>query len=454
MKGVEEISKRLTGISGFSKLDRHGSDSETFECDGLFPRWAVFPRTREEVQEIVKVCGAEAHALIPRGGGTKMGTGRIPRRADLVVSTKNLNRIMDQDCENLTVTLEAGARFSDIQGRLKREGIGYFIPLDPPYTEAATVGGILAANSSGPKRLLYGTARDLLLGMKVVLADGSLISCGGKTVKNVSGYDMTKLFIGSFGTLGMIVEATLRLLPIPEREETMVGVFSKAEDAFDVVKELLKSQLVPSAVEVLNGRGAAQIIPNHPASDGGCTLIVGIEGVKEAVERQVKEILEIAGRYHPLTTERLEGISQANLWTAVRDLSLSLRNRHPGAIFLKMNVPISRTSEAFASTEAVAAREGFPCALRSHAGTGILQMGLLLGDLEKESDRAVTAIRQLTEKALEIGGNLIVEAAAPLIKKQVSVWGGEGSDLPVFRQLKSQLDPLSLFNPGRFIGGI
>jgi FAD/FMN-containing dehydrogenase len=454
MKGVEDISNRLSGISGFSSLDRHGSDTETFELDGLCPQWAVFPKTREEVQEIVRVCGAEAPSLIPRGSGTKMGTGRIPRRADLVVSTKNLNRVMDQDCENLTVTLEAGARFSDIQGRLKREGIGYFIPLDPPYTEAATLGGILATNSSGPKRLLYGTARDLLLGMKVVLADGSLISCGGKTVKNVSGYDMTKLFIGSFGTLGMIVEATLRLLPIPEREETMVGVFSKAEDAFEVVKELLKSQLIPSAIEMLNGRGAAQINPNHPASDGGCTLIVGIEGVKEAVERQAKEILEIVSRYHPVTTERLEGISQANLWTAVRDLSLSLRNRHPEAIFLKMNVPISRTSEAFAATEAIAARERLPCALWSHAGTGILQMGLLLGDLEGESDRAVTAIRQLTEKALEIGGNLIVEAAAPLIKKQVSVWGREGSDLPIFRQLKSQLDPLSLFNPGRFIGGI
>ncbi len=454
MKSVEEISSKLTGIAGFSNLSHRGSDAEAFAIDGLFPSWAVFPGTREEVQEIVGICGTEARSVIPRGSGTKMGTGQIPRGADLVISTRNLNRIMDQDCENLTVTLEAGARLSDVQGRLQREGIGYFIPLDPPYTEAATLGGILAANSSGPKRLLYGTARDLLLGMKVVLANGTLISCGGKTVKNVSGYDMTKLFIGSFGTLGMIVEATLRLLPIPEQEVTMVEAFSKAEDAFAVVKELLKSQLVPSALEIFNGRGAAQINPDHAVRDSGCTLVIGIEGVKEAVERQAREIHEIAGRYHPLATDRLEGIRQTGLWTAVRDLSLGLKNRYPGAIFLKMNVPISRSSEVFASSEAIAAREGFPCVLWSHAGTGILQMGLLLGDLEQESNRAVRAIRQLTEKALETDGNLVVEAAAPLIKKQVNVWGREGSDLPIFRQLKSQLDPLSIFNPGRFIGGI
>ncbi len=454
MKGREEILSKLTEITDSSSLLSNGSGIEAFDMDGLSPKWAIFPKTREEVRKIVGLCQAESLSIIPRGNGTKIGIGNIPRRADLVISTRHLDRVVDQDCENLTITLESGVLLSDIQERLRSEGIGYFIPLDPPFTDAATLGGILATHSSGPKRLLYGTARDLVLGMKVVLADGGVISCGGKTVKNVSGYDMAKLFIGSFGTLGIIIEATLRLLPLPEKEHTFVAAFQKAESAFEVIKEILKSQLIPSSIEILNFTVIRETGANLPYSEGDYFLAGAIEGAKEAVQRQIKEIHEITRRYLPRKTELLEGHDQSNLWKTVRDSSLRLRTRWPESALLKMSVPISKTAVAFAASEAIAAQEGFPCALWGHAGSGILYVGLPFGERTAESNRVIHAIHQLTGKAVALGGNLVIEAAPVWIKKQINVWGKEGSDLPVFRQLKSQLDPSCLFNPGKFVGGI
>ena len=454
MKGREKISGKLIEITGPSTLLDREEGKETYEIDGLAPRWAIFPKTREEVGEVVNLCQAESLSIIPRGNGTKIGMGNVPRRADLVISTRHLNRVVAQDCENLTMTLESGVLLSDVQERLRREGIGYFIPLDPPFTEASTLGGILATNASGPKRLVYGTARDLVLGMKVVLANGGLISCGGKTVKNVSGYDLAKLFIGSFGTLGIIVEATLRLLPLPEKEQTFVAAFSKSEGAFDPVKEILKSQLLPASIEILNPTLVQEIGGRELSTGSDYLLVIGVEGVSEAVQRQMTDVHQIVGRFLPRKTELLEGHEQNDLWESVRDSGLRLRSRFPASILLKMNIPISKTPLAFAVSESIAAREGFSCALWGHAGAGILHVGLPFSEMETDPDRVIHAIHEMGEKALEMGGNLVVVAAPASIKKHVSVWGHEGSDLPIFRQLKSQLDPSSLFNPGRFVGGI
>ena len=303
MKADEKMSARLTEMVGSENLLCDEAASSSYGGEDFSPRWAVFPGTVEEIGEVVDYCRKESLSIIPAGNGTKMGMGGILKRGDLVLSTKRVNRVVDQDCENLTLTVESGALFSEIQKRMAGEGIGYFVPLDPPFTEASTLGGILAANSSGPKRLLYGTARDLVLGMKVVLADGKTISCGGKTVKNVSGYDMSKLFIGSLGTLGLIVEATFRLLPLPEAEETVVAAFSKGETAFEVSREILKSQLIPSSIEVLNPRMLREIDAKSLPDGGDYILAVGIEGVKEAVQRQIKDVEEICDRFRPKETD-------------------------------------------------------------------------------------------------------------------------------------------------------
>ncbi len=454
MKADEKMSARLAEMVGSENLLCDEAASSSYGGEDFSPRWAVFPGTSKEVKKVVNYCGKESLSIVPAGNGTKMGMGGILKRGDLLLSTKRVNRMIDQDCENLTLTVEGGALFSETQKRMAAEGIGYFVPLDPPFTEASTLGGILAANSSGPKRLLYGTARDLVLGMKVVLADGKTISCGGKTVKNVSGYDMSKLFIGSLGTLGLIVEATVRLLPLPEAEETVIARFSKGETAFEISKEILKSQLIPSSIEILNPTMLREVDAKPLPGGGDYVLAVGVEGVKEAVARQIKDLGEICDRFHPKERARLTGKEQESFWKAVRDSGLTLRTRFPQSVVLKVNVPISKTGHLFALSEGAAREGGIPSALSTHGGSGILQVALLLDESGSASDGAARIIDQLICHASEAGGNLMVEAAPLSVKRRVSVWGREGSDVPLFRRLKSQFDPLSLFNPGKFVGGI
>ncbi len=453
MKVDERITGPLTEMVGSANLLCDGA-ALNYGVDGFSPKWAIFPKTREEIRDIVGLCRKESLSIVPGGNGTKMGAGGIPARADLLLSTKRMGRIVDQDRENLTLSVETGALLSDIQRQMRGEGIGYFIPLDPPFTAASTLGGILAANSSGPKRLLYGTARDLVLGMKVVMADGKTISCGGKTVKNVSGYDLAKLFIGSQGTLGILVEATIRLLPLPEEEATFVAGFSNGETAFEVTREILKSQLLPSSIEILNPRMVQEIDAKPLFGGSEYVLAIGVEGVNEAVRRQIKDFEIICDRFRPIKMERLGGREQDRFWTAVRDSGLRLRASFPQSILIKTNVPISKTGEAFAFSEGLARQEGFPCALSSHGGSGILQTALLFDQAGQVSDRVTKVIDQLIRHAAGMGGNLMVETAPVSVKRQVKVWGQEGSDVSLFRQLKSRLDPSFLFSPGKFVGGI
>jgi len=450
----EELSRKLKSLLGATHLLESGEDKESYRVDGLVPRWVIFPQNREDASKILQLGLQETLSLIPWGSGTKMGLGNIPKSADLIVATKNLNRVVDQDLENLTITLEAGVRLADIQGQLRQKGKGYLIPLDPPFTEGATLGGIIATNSSGPKRLLYGTARDIILGMKVISIDGHIISCGGKTVKNVSGYDMDKLYIGSLGTLGLIVEATLRLLPLPDQERTLLTLFPEAKSACQVTQEILQSQLLPSSLEIFNTR-AMKGIPGDPVpEEDGYGLLIGIEGVEKAVQRQAAELRSLCDRYNPLRSVILEGNTQMNVWQAERDTALRMIRQFPATVILKINVPLSGIDMILAWAEGAARQEKFSYALFGHAGNGILRLAVLLAQLPSEEDRLVSLIRQVSARAVEMGGNLIIEFAPPAFKPRVKVWGHEKRDVAVFRQLKSRVDPSFLFNPGRFVGGI
>ena len=220
-----------------------------FSVDGVVPEAVVYPANLSQVSEVIKLANREKWAVTPWGSGTKMGIGQVPKRLDLVLCTSRLDKIIDIDVANLTVTAQAGVKLGDLQdllggaenrcffpleGDLKaqadymcsgRDYKGVFLPLDPPFPDKATLGGIIATNSTGPKRLRYGLPRDLILGVRYVSPTGEIIGMGGKTVKNVSGYDVSKIMIGSLGTLGIIGDITLRLLPLPERISTILVSF-------------------------------------------------------------------------------------------------------------------------------------------------------------------------------------------------------------------------------------
>ena len=215
-----------------------------YTIDGIDPQAVILPASTHEIQEVLDYASDNGLSVIPAGSGTKLGIGNPPEGVDLVLSTSRLDQVLEYEPADLTVTVEAGIQLAVLQAKLAEHG--QYLPLDPPYADRCTIGGITATNASGPSRLQYGAARDRVLGMRVVQSSGTVVKSGGKVVKNVAGYDLNKLYLGSYGTLGVITEVSLKLQPLPEIERTILVTFADIEEAVNVGSEISGSQLLPT----------------------------------------------------------------------------------------------------------------------------------------------------------------------------------------------------------------
>ncbi len=440
----DTLSHQLEHIVGGEHVLR--SPSAEYAVDGRMPRLVVFPADGEEVARIVRAIGEAGATVVPRGGGTKMTIGNIPHRAGVVLCLSRLNDIVEHDVDNLTVTVQAGLTLSELQKALALKG--QFLPLDPPQAEKATVGGVVAANASGPKRLRYGSARDLVLGMGVVLADGQAIGMGGKTVKNVSGYDLDKLFIGSLGSLGLIVEVTLRLLPLPEETGTLLASFSRLSQATALAARILDSELLPVSMELLNGlaAGAASI-----STGDEYVLLFGLEGSPETVSRQVEQLATLCQEAEAAEVRSLAGEEEGALWEAVRDLLPAVLS--PQAAAGKASLPISEVDSFVKDVQDMAAAHGLAAHVQARAGLGLVYV-VLSGEGSSAVEKLVGACRQMGSLAVKPGGHWVLEAAPRPVKEQVEVWGPPRPEWALMQTLKARFDPQNVLNPGRFVGGI
>ncbi len=265
-----------------------GADRAPYVVDGRTPCGVVLPGSADEVGRVVRAAAAAGVPVIPWGGGTQMGRGAPPRDGALVIGLRRLGRVLEHEPGDLTATAEAGITLDALQAALGSGG--QWLPLDPPGSARATLGGALAANAAGPRRQGYGTARDLVIGLRVVAADGQLIRAGGKVVKNVAGYDLVKLYIGSQGTLGIIVDATLKLRPRPETEGACWATFATLEGAAAAAVALAGSELGPVALALLDARAADACVPavGLPAA-GLPAVLVAFDGLARAVAWQGEE---------------------------------------------------------------------------------------------------------------------------------------------------------------------
>jgi glycolate oxidase FAD binding subunit len=444
MSNSNQWVSALNGIVGEPNVIQDQDRLKAYAVDGLAPKAVVVPGTVEEVSRLLAYAHLEKLAVVPRGNGTKMAAGAIPEKIDVVLSMLRINRITEHDIPNLSLSVEAGITLAEVQKKLAGTGRGSFLPLDPPYSEQATIGGIIATNSSGPRRYLYSTARDLLLGIKAVSPNGDVVAFGGKTVKNVSGYDMTKLMIGSWGALGVITEITTKLLPLPEASATLLASFGDLAKAGALTRRILHSVLLPSAMELMDGRAAGQL-----GEKAQYLVAFSLEGVGEAVDRQVAEIGELAKREGAIDTKVLKGEDERTFWFRVRDFALA----STASVILRSNVVISKLTETLGNYEKMAQAAGVDCALIGHAGNGILT-GYILDCGAAKMDPIVDLIGKFTEEAAKHEGNLIVESSPRDLKEKVSVWGRTRSDEVVMRRLKERVDPGGVLNPGRFVGGV
>jgi glycolate oxidase FAD binding subunit len=420
-----------------------------FAVDGVSPRLAVSPGSQQEVEAVVTACGSAGAAMAPWGGGTAMGLGNPPSRLDVVVRLDRLTRIVEFDDANLNVSAEAGVTLGRLQEVLheKRE----FLPLDPPQADSVTVGGLVQSNASGPGRQLYGSVRDWVLGLRVVLPTGERIRCGGKVIKNVSGYDMNKLFIGSLGTMGIVTEATFKLLPVPATRATVVGVFRQVAQMASVVTRTLESFLVPEALEALDPRALESIGTGlESPSASGYGLVVSLAGSRETVERQVKDFTGLFADGEAIATTTLGAAGAESAWRAIRDVHAPLKGQ---GVVVKIAVPIGKTLDLFAAAEEPLRRGGWRGAVTAHAGSGVVRAGYRVeagAPLEPIRD-ALVALRSEAEAA---EGSLVLEAAPAVLKRSFDAWGRVRDGVAVTRRLKAELDPGALMNPGRFVGGI
>jgi glycolate oxidase FAD binding subunit len=419
-------TEELQGIVGEEHV-RETSDGDA--VDGVEPSLVVEPGTIEETGEVMKLASREGLAVSPRGGGTKMGLGNPPREVDLVLSTARMDEVIEHVPGDQIVRVQAGLRLEDLQERLAESN--QMLGLDPPE-EGATIGGVVAANSSGPRRLRYGTVRDLIIGIRVVLADGTVAKAGGKVVKNVAGYDLSKLFTGSLGTLGVIAEANFRLHPIRETARTVFLEVDEHEKIANVTQELTHSSFSQFVLDALEMRWEG---------DRG-TLAALFEGIEPAVEAQSSTAAEVL-RSHGETRVLGEDDGEA-FWA-----SFARRPWKTGDVGLKIGAPPADLTAVLASVLGAAGRAGVEARLSGHAGTGVT-----FAALSGSEDGLVEVVEEVREIRARRGGSVVVHEAPLTVKERLEVWGSGGDYLGLTRRVKEKFDPGYTMNPGRFLGGI
>lgn len=416
-----------------------GSAAEACPVDGRLPRWVAFPGTVEEVSRCLGLASAEGLVVAPTGGGTRLGWGNAPRALDLVLSLRRLDHILDHEPADLTVSVEAGIPLDALNARLRPHR--QFVALDPAQAALSTIGGLVATGASGPYRAHYGTMRELLLGLTLVQADGTIVKGGGRVVKNVTGYDVPKLHVGALGTLGVVVTAHLRLQPAPATEVSWLFGFPSAEGALEAALALLDAPLMPSRLELVERTTLARL--GH-AGPPAAALGVTVGGVPEGVRGQGERIQEICRRGEGSLLLIAE---PAAWWRAVSDATVP--DDPAGSVTLRIGSRTTDVVKAFRVVEAATARR---TDLRATAevANGVLHP-VLTG---LESADLAGAVARIREGLAPLGATCVVEHAPLGTKAALDVWGDVGPALDAMRRLKAELDPRGVLNPGRYVGGI
>jgi glycolate oxidase FAD binding subunit len=425
--------RHIVGPAGFSY------DPKVLKAaaiDGRHPRWVVRPRTVEQLSAVLALAEAESLAVVPRGSGSSLNFGWPPARLDMVLDMTGFDRVVDDNPADLTVSLEAGVTLGALAARAATRQ--QFLPIDPPGAAARTLGGMVASNASGPLRFRYGTLRDLLLGVRFVQADGVVTRGGARVVKSVSGYDVPKLLVGSLGTLGVLVELTLRLHPAPAVERSWLLTLNAPSEVQPVVDGVLDSTLQPSRLEYLNPGGLMACA----LSAGGAALVVAIGSVEEAVREQGERLAELG---------RAIGVALTPLPTAFWASYDQAVGQAEGEVVLHLRTLPARFGETVQELEeelAVAAAD-LPPIVTGCAGLGTLRV-VLTGAQAVDVRALVDRLRGFLSP---MGGSVVVQGGGAELRRQVDPWGvPEPGVLALMRKVKATFDPKRVLSPGRFIG--
>jgi glycolate oxidase FAD binding subunit len=411
-------------LISFMGPDHVHAASAADSVGGVQPKLVIVPGGESELAEALRLVSEAGLAVIPRGGGTKLGWGNPPSRADVILSMARLNEITEHAWADLTVSVGAGCTIQKLQETLAEHG--QRLALDPLWPEKATVGGVLSTNDSGALRLRFGALRDLIIGVTIALPDGTLASSGGKVVKNVAGYDLPKLATGAFGTLGIITRAVFRVHPLPRNKRSFSVSTATAEESRRFIHAIQDSKLAHTALQARFENDAAPLVD---------ALFEGTEAGLSAQEAHLKELAETAS-----VTD-----ASPEIWNARQEL-WSFSKPESAAIAKISVLPAEIDKSATTIAKSANVRQLQWKAVLQATGIGFLK-------LEGDPKDLRVSLQELREQFERNSGSLVL-LHRPASMALIDAWGSAGDALPLMKAVKQQLDPKSTLNPGRFVGGI
>ena len=413
----------------------------------------VYPRTTQQVSDLLRLAHQHALPVIARGSGTSLTGSSTPTQGELVLNLTRMNRILEIDPQTSTATVEAGVINGDLQHAL--EPLGLFYPPDPASLMQCSLGGNVACNAGGPRCLKYGVTKDYVLGMTVVLADGRILHLGGKVLKSAVGYQLMQLFIGSEGTLGIITELILRLLPRPKAYATAAVFFADLDQASQAVTALFSHGLLPAAVELMDAvtlRAVEYNLPTGLSAETGALLLIEQDGYDQtAVQREILIIEQLCHQNGAIQVQVAIGQEEREeLWKTRRAASDALTRISPNKLGEDIVVPRSQIPEMVRRINQISKQFGLLIAVFGHAGDGNLHPNILFdqqqADQQEQVEQAATAIFQA---ALDLGGTLSGEHGIGLLKREFLPDALEEDVIAMMKDIKQLFDPAGLLNPGK-----
>ncbi|MCW8927592.1 MAG: FAD-binding protein [Gammaproteobacteria bacterium] len=416
------------------------------------PDLVVMPETEQQVAALLRLCNEYRIAVVARGSGTGTAGAAVPLHHGVVLSTEKLNRIIAVDPDNRTMRVQPGVTNQQVQQAAAQHG--FFWPPDPTSAAICTIGGNLACNAAGPRAVKYGTPRENTLGLRAVSMAGECFTTGTCTTKGVVGYDLTRLLIGSEGTLAVVTEATLKLSPLAEAKRTLRALYRDMESAARAVSRIMAQPVIPCALEFMDGKALAMIrdyAENDLPADAGALLMIEVDGPASCIEqasRSVQGVAEGEGCLEVLLADTPQKVDA--LWTLRKALSPALRTVAPKKINEDVVVPVSRIPALIAGIDGLAQRFGVTIVNFGHAGNGNIHVNLLVNpDDAQEMANAGPCLDALFQLVLELDGTLSGEHGIGMVKREFVSRELDSVALRLMQQIKQQFDPYGLLNPGK-----
>jgi glycolate oxidase len=452
-----EVKEKLISIVTEKNFDDSKIERLVYSYDATpnfqsMPEAVISPRNTEEVSEILKICNQYGVPIVPRGSGTNLCAGTCPTEGGVVLLFKHMNKILEIDEENLTVTVQPGVITLDMIHAIEEKGL--FYPPDPSSMKISTIGGNINENSGGLRGLKYGVTRDYVIGLEAVLPNGDIIRTGGKLAKDVAGYDLTRLFVGSEGTLGVITEATLKLIPMPETRKTMLALYQDLSAAARSVSKIIANKIIPTTLEFLD-QATLKVVEDYAQiglpTDVQAVLLIEQDGPPEVVERDIAKIAEVCKQEHAVSIQIAATEEEAMALRTARRAALSAIARlAPTTILEDATVPRSEIANMVKAINEITEKYQLTICTFGHAGDGNLHPTCATDARNhEEMERVEKAFAEIFEKAIELGGTITGEHGVGAMKAPYLEWKLKKEGIAAMMGIKQAFDPNNIMNPGK-----